>query len=105
MTDPIARTIRRTADAAGSVTVSLAPHHTDVGAFGVFLGEAYLGSIASRTTQTRKVVPGTRLVLLGAEHVEWVATGPETSGRAATSHLQKDDAIRALLTLAGAVAV
>lgn len=102
MTDLIARTIRRSADAAGSVTVALAPHAGESGTFGVYLGDAYLGIVASCTTQTRKVVPGTRLVLTGAAHVEWVATAPAESGRGATSHLAQDDAIRALLAFAAA---
>lgn len=105
MTDLIARTIRRSADAAGSVTVALAPHAAVPGSFRVYLGDAYLGEVVSCTTQTRKRVPGTHLVLTGAAHVEWVATAPEATGRGATSHLVQDDAIRALLSLAGAVAV
>lgn len=104
MTDLIARTIRRTADAAGSVTVGLAPR-MDENSFRVFLGDAYLGDVVSRTTQTRKRVPGTHLVLTGAAHVEWVATAPESTGHGATSHLIQDDAIRALLSLAGTVTV
>ncbi|GEP47684.1 hypothetical protein FVP74_11540 [Microbacterium saccharophilum] len=105
MTDLIARTIRRSADAAGSVTVALAPHTAEAGGFRVYLGDAYVGDVVSRTTQTRKRVPGTQRVLTGAVHVEWVAAAPEAAGRCVSSHLVQDDAIRALLALAASVPV
>lgn len=100
MPDRITRTIRRTPDSIGSVTLRMDAHNTKTEQYAVFLAGTYIGEIRTHTVRTRKPIPGTRLTLLGGSHLEWVATGPGGDIRGgATSHLLQEDALRALLAL------